>query len=274
MFSMRPRPVVLLCAFLIAVVLVSPFLLVAADYSLVVKGGDYVVWHTTIQGRPIRNVTGARMDILDVEDEFIHVKISTYYANGTVNVGEYTYNQLRGSMGDDLIVPRRLNVGDQFYDQYVHNITISSIGYAEFAGATRAVMYGSIKNTSFTWDRETGVLVNATSSYFRSNGVFSIINTQMESTNIWQPDTQGLPTNLLLTVAAIAVAVAVVVAVFLVWRFKGLHLNFLRRKSRYSRRVGMGAYWRREFVVARRKGLGWGEPQNKKSQTPHNNEKA
>ncbi len=271
MFSMRPRSVVLLCAFLMGVVLASSFLLVTADYSLVVKGGDYVVWNTTIQGRPIRNVTGARMDILDVEDEFIHVKISTYYANGTVNIGEYTYNQLRGSMGDDLIVPRNLNVGDQFYDQYVGNITISGIGHAKFAGATRAVMYGSMRNTTYTWDRETGVLVNATSSYVRAGVFFSIINTQMASTNLWQPDVLGVQPAVLF--AVVVVTVAVVVAVFLVWRFRG-RFGGLHRKSRYSSSVGEGAYWRREFVVARRKGLGYHEPQNKKSQTAHNNEKA
>jgi hypothetical protein len=234
----HPLPIQL-CVCLIALFLASMFAAVAADYSLVVKGGDYVEWKTTIVGRPIRNVTGARMDILNVEDELIFVRVSIFSTNGSVNVAEYTYNELRGSMGDDLIVPRNLNIGDQFFDKYVGNITISGIGHMSFGSAKRTVMFATMRNTTFTWDRETGVLVNATSSYARPSGK-SVINTQMIGTNIWQPDIIGLePTVFYEIVAGVIFAVALVVAMLVVRRIK--------RARRARGPMGKGAYWQREF---------------------------
>ena len=122
---MHFRSSAILCFSLIVVILASSFAFVAAEYSFVVKSGDYVVWKTTIEGRPIRNVTGARMDISDVDNEFaiVRINISTYYADGTVNIAHTNLNLRRGILADDLIVPRNLNVGDQFYDQYVALLT-------------------------------------------------------------------------------------------------------------------------------------------------------
>ncbi len=241
---MRLHSSALLCASLIVVVLASSFAVVAAEYSLAVKSGDYVVWKTTIEGRPIRNVTGARMDILDVDNEFVivRIRISTYYANGTVNVAQSNLNLPRGSMADDLIVPRKLNVGDQFYDQYVGNVTVSSIGRMNFGGAERTVMCATMRNTSFTWDRETGLLVNATSSY--SRGSFkSVINTQMSSTNVWQPDILGMHPTLFYEIVVGAIIGAVMISV-VVGVLRAVH----GRKERQDNCLkGIDPYWQREF---------------------------
>ena len=244
---MRFHSSALLYVSLIVVVLTSSFGFVAAEYSFVVKSGDYLIWKTTIQGRPIRNVTGARMDILDVDNEFFiaKVRISTYYINGTVIVSNSLLNELRGSLGDDLIIPHNLNVGDQFYDQYVGNLTISGLGYLNFAGATRTVMFATIRNTSYTWDRETGVLVNATSSY--SRGTFkSVINTQMTSTNIWQPDILGIqPTlfyEIVIGTVISTVVIGVVVGVFRVVRG--------RKERQVNQLKGIDPYWQRELEIA------------------------
>jgi|WetSurMetagenome_2_1015567.scaffolds.fasta_scaffold108231_2 hypothetical protein len=246
---MRFHSSAIFCFSLIMLVLASSFAFVAAEYSFAVKSGDYIVWKTTIEGRPIRNVTGARMDILDVDNEFaiVRISISTYYANGTVDIAQSNLNLRRGILADDLIIPRNLNVGDQFYDQYVRdtNITISSMGHMNFGGATRTVIFATVRNTSFTWDRETGVLVNATSSY--SRGTYkSVINTQMTSTNIWQPDILGIQPTLFYEVVIGAVISAVAIGV-VVGAFRAVRG---RKERRVNQLKGIDPYWQRELESA------------------------
>ena len=187
------------------------------------------------------------MDILDVDNEFFiaKVRISTYYTNGTVNVANSLFNELRGSLGGDLIVQHNLNVGDQFYDQYVGNLTISGIGHMNFGGATRTVMFATMRNTSYTWDRATGVLVNATTFYSRS-GLKSMITTQMTSTNIWQPDILGIqPTlfyEIVIGTVISTVVIGVVVGVFRVVRG--------RKERQVNQLKGIDPYWQRELEIA------------------------
>jgi len=189
-----------------------------ADYSIAVKPGDWVNWKSTVRGQSrLANVTGARMDIIDISDPFILISLNTRYANGTVNYREINLDPLAGSDADNLVIPRNLNVGDQFYDKYQGNITITSIQQLSYGGALRSFMSGHKGNTTYCWDRETGVLVNATSTFAKSS-----INTQLISTNIWQPDILGLkPAVFYLAIVAVIVAVGVVVAaVLFVKRFK------------------------------------------------------
>lgn len=244
---MRFHSSAILCVSLIVVVLASSFAFVAAEYAFVVKSGDYVVWKSSIAGRPIRNVTGARMDILDVDNELFiaKVRISTYYANGTVNVASNLLNERWGKLGNDELIPHNLNVGDQFYDQYVGNITINGIGRLNFGGATRTVMFATVRNTSYTWDRETGLLVNVTSSYNRNN-TKSVINTQMTSTNVWEPDILGIqPTQFYEVVVGVVISAAAIGVVVGVLRaVRG------RKERRANQLKGINPYWQREFEDA------------------------
>ena len=239
---MHTRKTALLSVVLVLLILVSSFELAAADYSVAVKGDDWVEWKVSTVGTPsarARNLTAARMDILGVEDEFISVKLSTQYANGTVVLREITLNHLTGSTEDGLIVPRNLNVGDQFYDKYQGNITISDVRQMSFGGAQRNVMLGSKSNTTYCWDRETGVMVNATSILTRYTMVIQLV-----STNIWKPDIFGLqPTVFYVVVTAVAVAAGVVVGIVGARRVKNA-------KRTHSQK-GNGAYYLRELQAAK-----------------------
>jgi hypothetical protein len=240
---MQTRRTALLSVALVLLILASSFGLAAADYSVAVKGGDWVKWKVSTVGSPgarARNLTAARMDVLNVEDELISVKLSTQYANGTVVLREITLNQLKGSTEDGLVVPRNLNVGDQFFDKYQGNITISGVRQMSFGGAQRNVMFGSKGNTTYCWDRETGVMINATSILTRYTMVMQLI-----STNIWEPDIFGLePTIFYVIVVAVAVAAGVVVGIVVVRRVK----NAKRTHSQ----LGKGAYYLRELQAAKR----------------------
>ncbi|MDH5690482.1 MAG: hypothetical protein OEY81_03515, partial [Candidatus Bathyarchaeota archaeon] len=79
--------------------------------------------------------------------------------------------------------------------------------------ATRSVVYASTSLTMFYWDRYTGFLVEATSSY----PDFTII-TKAEKTNMWQTQIFGIDP-IIFIVPIIAVIVAVL-AIFLIRKMK------------------------------------------------------
>jgi hypothetical protein len=229
------RKNVLFSVVLVVLILTSLFGVAAADYSIVLKAGDWVEYKTTFTGRPSRNVIGARMDILDVEEDFIAVDLTTQYANGTSVASEMVLNLQTGSTDGNMVVPRNLNVGDQIYDKYQGNITVTGVQHMSLGGAQRSVMLWHDGNTTYCWDRETGVLVNATTTSRRYS-----FNMQIVSTNIWRPDILVLePTVFYEVVTAIAVAVVVVVGVLVVRR--------AQRAKRARSPKGKGAYYLREF---------------------------
>ena len=203
------------CMVILLAVYMSSF--ARADNSLVVKSGDYVQWKEISVNRPIRNVTAYRMDILDAEDYIATVRLTIFYANGSI--GTSKNNFFIGAMIDDEIVPRNLNAGDQFTDEYVGKFTISSVENLRFGGAMRSVMTSTMRNTTFVWDRQTGVLVNATSTYhyiINNTDVFGYVITELESTNIWQPDILGLnPSVFFSIVTGVIVGGAVAAALFI-----------------------------------------------------------
>jgi hypothetical protein len=221
------------CMVVLLAVCISSF--ATADNSFAVKSGDYVQWKMTFINTPTRgNITASRMDISYAEDEIAAVRFTIFYANGSVRTVGNSINLLRGALIDDEIVPRNLNVGDQFYDQYVGKITISSLENMRIGGAMRTVMTATMHNTTFVWDRQTGVLVNSTSTYhhiINNTDVLGYVYTELESTNIWQPDILGLnptilglnPTVFFTIVTGVIVGGAVAAVLFVVRRIRHAH---------------------------------------------------
>jgi hypothetical protein len=120
--------------------------------------------------------------------------------------------------GDSFIIHANLNPGDKFYNPYFGNITIISIERRIFAGAERTVVSGATNYTRYYWDRQTGVLVQSTSSI--PEGVMGDCNftvfTKTSGTDIWQPQILGLDLNLFYAIIIVVVSLAAIVA-FLVW---------------------------------------------------------
>jgi hypothetical protein len=106
-----------------------------------------------------------------------------------------------------------LDNGDVFLEQYEGSITISGVEERNYAGANRKVVYASTSLTMFYWDRSTGFLVEATSSY----PDFTLA-TKAEKTNMWQTQIFGIDT-IVFIVPIIAVIVAVL-AIFLIRKMK------------------------------------------------------
>jgi hypothetical protein len=190
----------------------------AADSIVAVQAGDWIEYNVTTTGNPtpIHNITWARLDVKAVSGSEINTDIQTQLANGTLWLEpNTTFNVATGVVGEGAIIPTNLTEGDVYYSEYEGNITVTGTQTLMVAGATRVVLTGEAANTSFMWDKETGVMVKAT-TILSDCTVYS----EAVSTNLWQPQTPAVN----IVYAFIAALVAVVLAdVFLRYQHKIRH---------------------------------------------------
>jgi len=181
----------------------------AADASVGVKKGDWIQYQVTETGNPAPqyNITWARMDIISVQGEVITVNVQTAFGNGTVYPENgINLNLATGAIGDGFFVPTNLNPGDRYSTEYEGIINITSVGQIEAGGAQRAVLIGVTNESTYYWDKQTGIMVAAT-----SNLAGCVMYSKTSATNIWAPQILGL-NQTLFVLEVIVVVVAVVVA--------------------------------------------------------------
>ena len=204
-------PVTILAIFLIATGMVCAEILVG------VKEGYWIEYNATITGSPPadHDVTWARMEVVDVQGKSISLNVTTRFVNGTLLYESVPLNLETGQLGDDFIIPADLNPGDVFLDQYQGSITIAGVEERNYAGATRTVVYASTTESTYYWDKATGILVEGASEFPDFT-----IHSVADKTNIWQPQILGLEPTTFYAVLIIAAMVTVAVATFLVLRRK------------------------------------------------------
>jgi len=186
---------------------------VLAEISVGAKKGDWIEYQVTYTGTPTEghDVTWAKMEIKDVQGKSMSVEITVEYSNGTQEAMTTTLNLETGQLGDDFIIPANLNSGDTFFDKNVGNITISSVEERPYAGATRTVAHAVTAETTYYWDKVTGVLVEGNSQFPEYT-----MNTIVDKTNIWQPQLLGLDPTVFYALVIGASVLIVVVLAFLI----------------------------------------------------------
>ena len=188
-----------------------------AEISVGVKKGDWIEYQVTFTGVPEEkhDVTWAKMEIETVEGTQINLNVTVKFSDGTIEPQTVTLNLETGQLGDDFIIPANLNSGDTFFDKNVGNITISSVEERTYAGATRTVVHATTSETTYYWDKATGVVVEGISQFPEYT-----MNSIVDKTNIWQPQLFGLDPALFYALGSgLALLVGVVVA-FLIFRRK------------------------------------------------------
>ena len=213
------------CAFLavtLTLLAVSPLLGAAFAQSNVVgvKAGDWIRYNVSVTGAPISeyNITWATMNITAINGEVITVNVLTQYGNGTLLAEPgINLNVATGAIGDGFFVPTDLKPGDRYSTEYEGIINITSIGHTEAGGAQRTVLVGVTSQSIYNWDKQTGIMVAAT-----SNLPGCVMHTTTSSTNIWAPQILGLNHTLFYTlfIAVAAVGLILVAVAFLFWRRK------------------------------------------------------
>jgi hypothetical protein len=208
--------------FLISLIVFSPFFAVSsANISVGVKRGDWIEYQVAEKGNPTPdyNITWARMNITDVNGLKITIDVQTVYANGTIYLEPQIHLDLaKGAIGDGFFIPANFNVGDQFYSEYQGNITISSIRQLEAGGSQRTVVSATSNPTTYYWDKQTGILISATTNFPN----FTLL-TIASQTNLWRPQILGLDSTLFYIIIILIVVLAALVVIS-VWHLKvGLH---------------------------------------------------
>jgi len=181
----------------------------SAEIVVGVKQGDWIEYKVTVTGDvpEQHNINWSKIEIMAVEGKKIDIKITSRYSDGTEENLTSTLNLETGQIGDAFIIPANLDKGDTFRSSE-GNITVSGVEERTYAGATRSVVYASTSLTMFYWDRSTGFLVEATSSY----PDFTLA-TKAEKTNMWQ--TQAFVLDPLFSIVLVVLVIVVVLAIFL-----------------------------------------------------------
>jgi hypothetical protein len=196
----------------------------AAYTGVAVHSGDWIEYNVTTTGNPtpIHNITWARLDVKAVEGSAVSTDIQTRLANGTLWLEPNTnFNVATGVVGEGAIIPTNLTVGDIYFSEYEGNITLTGMQTLEAAGASRVILTGEANNTSFMWDKQTGIMVKATTVLEDCT-----VHSEVAATNLWQPQIYGLDIN------GFYAVIAVVVAAFAAVVLLGVVLRFPRRVAK------------------------------------------
>jgi hypothetical protein len=219
------RKLTLAIALLIVLVVSAP-VAVLAEISVGVKQGNWIEYQVTFTGTPPEGhaVTWARMDIVSVQGKNITLAVATKQSDGSWLNETVPLNLEAGQLGDDFIIPANLNSGDTFFDKGHGNITISGTEERTYAGTKRTIVSGTISETAqqntyqttYYWDKATGVLVEGDSSYTN----FTMYTTA-DKTNMWQAQTLGLDSTVFYAIViGVAVIIVAVIAFFVMRRKK------------------------------------------------------
>ena len=188
---------------------------VSAEIVVGVEQGDWIEYKVTATGNvpEEHNVTWDKIEIISVEEKKIGIEITSRYSDGREETANSTLNLETGQIGDAFIIPANLDNNDTFLEQNEDSITISGVEKKTYVGANRKVVYANTSQTMFYWDRSTGFLVEATSSYPDFT-----LTTKAEKTNMWQTQIFRIdPFVFIVPIIAVIVAVS---AIFLTRKMK------------------------------------------------------
>ena len=210
-------------AIILILLVASSFLAVAnATDGVVVKKGDWIEYQVTVTGNPTPdlNITWARMNITGVEGPAINASVQTLFGNGTLFPEPYVpLNVATGAIGDGFFIPTTIVPGEIYQSQYEGNITITGTAQVEAAGTERTALVGITNETTYYWDKQTGIMVSAI-----SNLPNCVMNTRTSATNLWQqpPQIYGLNPTLFYAFVIVSVAAIASIVALLVWGKKRL----------------------------------------------------
>lgn len=203
---------------LLIVLAVSAPVSISAEVTVGVKQGDWIEYQVTYTGTPPEGhaVKWARMDVGNVQGRIISLAIAAKMTDETWANETFTLNFDAGQLGDNFIIPANLNSGDTFSDVQQGNITISGVEERTYNGVKLTVVSGTTTQTTYYWDRATGVLVEGNSLYTNFT-----MYTKVDKTNMWQTQISELdPTVLYAIVIGVVVVIVAAIAFFVVRRKK------------------------------------------------------
>ncbi|PVX23389.1 MAG: hypothetical protein CW716_12320 [Candidatus Bathyarchaeum sp.] len=185
-----------------------------ADDAVGVKEGHWIEYRVITTGDVPEghDVAWTRMEVVDVEGQNVSFKITLTYSDNVVQTKNETVNLETDNIMEGFIIPANLDAGEDF-ESNEGNLTVNDVKEETYAGANRNIVFANTSQTQFSWDRSTGVLVEANASY----PTFAIV-TKVERTNMWQAQIFGIDP-FVFSVPIIAMVIAVL-AFFMIRKVK------------------------------------------------------
>jgi len=178
-----------------------------------IKTGDWIKFEYTITGLPAGQSypEWLQWEFLSVEGTIATVRATMHMSDGneesaTVPVDVVSGGEVPGLLGG--IFSANLTTGDSVYITGYGNVTIEGEATRTYAGANRTVVYASfsqdaVQNTYY-WDKLTGVVVEASSTYPDITAT-----AKATETNMWEATTVRMPWWPWIIVAVVAVGLVI-----------------------------------------------------------------
>jgi hypothetical protein len=174
-----------------------------------VKKGDWIEYSITMTGPPLdplRNLTGYRTEILQIDGASFQVNKTALTVNGTLSSSIWNFNLTEGQTQGWVIIPANLSMGDAFFDAAKSaNITIEGEEQKALLGASRTVTHASDPGKFYKeWDKATGVYVHSLEHTTNFTVIFNAI-----ATNMWGSQTLGQDTTVTYQLVAATIVLAI-----------------------------------------------------------------
>ena len=188
---------------------------VCALPSVCLSEGDWVEYEVSYTGSPPDYYPeSTRIEVQSIQGTTLTISMRTERLNGTQSTESYTFN-LESGAPDLIIIPSNLDVGDEVSHEDVGSFLIEEISEYDYKGETRELVYAYVSQVDFSWDRATGILIEAEQQKDSWTQTFLAVNT-----NIVQSQFLGLDSTLLYGIVIAVIIVLVVVIVVIVRRKK------------------------------------------------------
>jgi parallel beta-helix repeat protein len=164
-----------------------------ASGTVGVEAGDWIKYTYTISGWPSGTPypEWLKVEFLSVEGTNATIRVTMRMSDGTeqsdtmtvdVAAGGGTFQGLSG-----FVIPANCTTGDSIYMTGYGNVTIAGETTRTYAGATRTVVYASFSQygtqLTYYWDKQTGVMVEASVTSGDMTGT-----AKATETNMWQAE--------------------------------------------------------------------------------------
>ena len=203
------------CTIFIALLISSLVVSVYAQVSVGLKEGDWVEYTGIYTGNPPETYSeSAKMEIETIQGTLITVEINATLLNGTQTSRTESFDLETGAP-DLVIIPANLEPGDEIYNEELGTFTVEGVSDYSFEGTTRELVYAYVLNTEFSWDRTTGILIEAEQTTDTFTQTLLAVNT-----NIVQTQTSDLNPMLIYGIAIAAIIIIIILVVLVLKRKK------------------------------------------------------
>jgi len=201
-------------SFFLVLFVSSIMIAVFAQVNVGLKEGDWVEYTATYTGNPPDTYPEtARIEVKTIQGTVITVQIQRGLLNGTQTSQTETFD-IEDGAPNLIVIPANLGKGDEIDHEDLGTFELEGVTDYSFEGTTRELVYANVIQTEFSWDRTTGILIEAeqTTDTFTQNLV-------AVNTNIVQTDAFDIY-SILPYLAIIAVIIIIVVAALFILKRK------------------------------------------------------